>query len=91
MITHVEVTLSSGSDSVVTTRGIDELSERGDRSNGSGRNGWEAERRGTELASPVGGWAHKEPDGGGDEPVRLTASDYYIDCERCRRSAILSA
>ena len=29
MITHVEVTLSSGSDSVVTTRGIDELGERG--------------------------------------------------------------
>ncbi len=29
MITHVEVTPSSGSDSVVTTRVIDELSERG--------------------------------------------------------------
>ena len=87
MITHVEVTPSSGSDSVVTTRVIDELSERGigpsepwvDTSNGSGRNGWEAERRGTELVSPVGGWAHKEPGGGGDEPVRLTTSDSYID------------
>ena len=62
MITHVEVTPSSGSDSVVTTRVIDELSERGigpselwaDTSYGSGRNGWEAERRGTELVSPVG-------------------------------------
>ena len=32
---------------------------------------WEAERRGTELVSPVGGRSHKEPDGGGDEPVRL--------------------
>ena len=61
MITHVEVTPSSGSDSVVTTRVIDELSERGigpselwaDTSYGSGRNGWEAERRGTELVSPV--------------------------------------
>ena len=81
MITHVEVTPSSGSDSVVTTRVIDELSERGigpselwaDTSYGSGRNGWEAERRGTELVSPVGGRSHKEPDGGGDEPVRLTA------------------
>ena len=63
MITHVEVTPSSGSDSVVTTRVIDELSERGigpselwaDTSYGSGRNGWEAERKGTELVSPVGG------------------------------------
>ena len=61
MITHVEVTPSSGSDSVVTTRVIDELSERGmgpselwaDTSYGSGRNGWEAERRGAELVSPV--------------------------------------
>ena len=84
MITHVEVTPSSGSDSVVTTRVIDELSERGigpselwaDTSYGSGRNGWEAERRGTELVSPVGGRSHKEPDGGGDEPVRLTAADF---------------
>ena len=55
MITHVEVTPSSGSDAGVTTRVIDELSERGigpselwaDTSYGSGRNGWEAERRGT--------------------------------------------
>ena len=87
MITHVEVTPSSGSDSVVTARVIDELSERGigpselwaDTSYGTGRNGWEAERRGTELVSPVGGRSHKEPDGGGDEPVRLPASDFYID------------
>ena len=87
MITHVEVTPSSGSDSVVTTRVIDELSERGigpselwaDTSYGSGRNGWEAERRGTELVSPVGGRSHKESDGGGDEPVRLTAADFDID------------
>ena len=92
MITHVEVTPSSGSDSVVTTRMIDELSERGigpselwaDTSYGSGRNGWEAERRGTELVSPVGGRSHKEPHGGGDEPVRLTASDFYIDAMATR-------
>ena len=98
MITHVEVTPSSGSDSVVTTRVIDELSERGigpselwaDTSYGSGRNGWEAERRGTELVSPVGGRSHKEPDGGGDEPVRLTASDFYIDAV-ATRSAVCPA
>ena len=98
MITHVEVTPSSGSDSVVTTRVIDELSERGigpselwaDTSYGSGRNGWEAERRGTELVSPVGGRSHKEPDGGGDEPVRLTASDFYIDA-MATRSAVCPA
>ena len=86
MITHVGVTPSSGSDAGVTRRVIDELSERGvgpselwcDTSYGSGRNGWEVERRGTELVSPVGGRSHKEPDGG-DEPVRLTASDFYID------------
>ena len=35
MITHVEVTPSSGSDSVVTTRVIDELSRTGDRSFGA--------------------------------------------------------
>ena len=98
MITHVEVTPSSGSDSVVTRRVIDELSERGigpselwcDTSYGSGRNGWEAERRGTELVSPVGGRSHKEPDGGGDEPVRLTASDFYIDV-MATRSAVCPA
>ena len=98
MITHVEVTPSSGSDSVVTTRVIDELSERGigpselwaDTSYGSGRNGWEAERRGTELVSPVGGRSHKEPDGGGDEPVRLTAADFDIDV-MATRSAVCPA
>ena len=98
MITHVEVTPSSGSDSVVTTRVIDELSERGigpselwaDTSYGSGRNGWEAERRGTELVGPVGGRSHKEPDGGGVELVRLTASDFYIDA-MATRSAVCPA
>ena len=92
MITHVEVTPSSGSDSVVTTRVTGELSERGigsselwaDTSYGSGRNGWEAERRGTELVSPVSGRSQKEPGGGGDEPVRLTASGFYIDVTATR-------
>ena len=98
MITHVEVTPSSGSDSVVTTRVIGELSERGigpselwaDTSYGSGRNGWEAALRGTELVSPVGGRSHKEPGGGGDEPVRLTASGFYIDVT-ARRAAVCPA
>ena len=97
MITHVGVTPSSGSDSVVTVGVIDELSERGigpselwaDTSYGSGRNGWEVERRGTELVSPVGGRSHKEPDGG-DEPVRLTASDFYTDV-MATRSAVCPA
>ena len=61
VITHVEVTPSSGSDAGVTVGVIDELSERGigpselwaDTSYDSGRNGWEAERRGTELVSPA--------------------------------------
>ena len=63
VITHVEVTPSSGSDAGVTVGVIDTLRERGigpselwcDTSYGSGHNGWEAERRGTELVSPVGG------------------------------------
>ena len=97
MITHVEVTPSSGSDSVVTTRVIDELSERGigpselwaDTSYGSGRNGWEAELRGTELVSPVGGRAPGEADED-DGLVRLTASDFYIDV-MATRSAVCPA
>ena len=63
---------------------------RADTSYGSGRNGWEAERRGTELVSPVGGRSHKEPDGGGDEPVRLTAADFDIDV-MATRSAVCPA
>ena len=63
VITHVEVTPSSGGDPGVTVGVIDTLRERGigppelwcDTSYGSGHNGWEAERRGTELVSPVGG------------------------------------
>ena len=83
MITHVEVTPSSGSDAGVTVGVIDTLRERGigpsalwcDTSYGSGHNGWEAERRGTELVSPVGGRVSAEVDRG-DGPVRLTAADF---------------
>ena len=86
MITHVEVTPSSGGDAGVTVGVIDRLRERGigpselwcDTSYGSGHNGWEAERRGTELVSPVGGRAPAEADRG-DRPVKLTAADFDID------------
>ena len=40
--------------------------------------------------SPVGGRSHKEPDGGGDEPVRLTAADFDIDV-MATRSAVCPA
>ena len=86
IITHVEVTPSSGSDAEVTVPVVDALGERdirpkelwSDTSYGSGRNGWEAGRRGTELVSPVGGAAPKEAETS-EEPVRLTAADFQID------------
>ena len=97
VITHVEVTPSSGSDAGVTVGVIDALRERGigpselwcDTSYGSGRNGWEAELRGTELVSPVGGRAPGEADEG-DGPVRLTAADFAIDVP-ARRAAVCPA
>jgi hypothetical protein len=86
IITHVEVTPSSRSDAEVTVPVVDALGERdirpkelwSDTSYGSGRNGWEAERRGTELVSPVGGAASKEAETS-EEPVRLTGADFAID------------
>ena len=97
MITHVEVTPSSGGDAGVTVGVIDRLRERGigpselwcDTSYGSGHNGWEAERRGTELVSPVGGRAPAEADRG-DRPVKLTAADFDIDVT-ARRAAVCPA
>ena len=97
MITHVEVTPSSGSDAGVTVGVIDALRERGigpselwcDTSYGSGHNGWEAERRGTELVSPVGGRAPGEADEN-DGLVRLTAADFDIDVT-ARRAAVCPA
>ena len=56
---------------------------------GSGHNGWEAERRGTELVSPVGGRAPAEADRG-DRPVKLTAADFDIDVT-ARRAAVCPA
>ena len=100
MITHVEVTPSSGSDAGVTVGVIDELRERGigpselwcDTSYGSGHNGWEAELRGTELVSPVGGRAPGEADEAdeGDGTLRLTAADFDIDVT-ARRAAVCPA
>ena len=97
MITHVEVTPSCGGDAGVTVGVIDRLRERGigpselwcDTSYGSGHNGWEAERRGTELVSPVGGRAPAEADRG-DGPVRLTAADFDI-AVTARRAAVCPA
>ena len=65
---------------------IDALGERdirpkelwSDTSYGSGWNAVEAERRGTELVSPVGGAAPKETEVG-EESDRLTAAEYQID------------
>ena len=76
---------------------IDTLSERGiapsalwcDTSYGSGHNGWEAERRGTELVNPVGGRAPAEADED-DGLVRLTAADFDIDVT-ARRAAVCPA
>ena len=90
----MEVTPSSGSDAGVTVGVIDELRERGigpselwcDTSYGSGHNGWEAERRGTELVSPVGGRAQGAADRG-DRTLRLTAADFDIDVT-ARRAAV---
>ena len=97
MITHVEVTPSSDGDAGVTVGVIDTLRERGtgpselwcDTSYGSGHNGWEAERRGTELVSPVGGRAPGEADEN-DGLVRLTAADFDIDVT-ARRAAVCPA
>lgn len=88
LITHVEVTPSSGSDAAVPVPLIDELKERkigpvelfSDTTYGSGRNGFEAERRGTELVSPVGGPAPKET----EARARLTAADFAIDVTSAR-------
>jgi hypothetical protein len=94
VITHVEVSPSSGSDADVTVPVIDSLGERdirpkelwSDTSYGSGWNAVEAERRGTELVSPVGGALPKEAEVSKEEPVRLTAADFQIDVTANRRT-----
>ena len=91
LLTHVEVTPSSGSDADVTVPVIESLSDReiapeelySDTTYGSGRNAFEAERRGTELVSPVGGAVPKGAETS-EEPVRLTAADFQIDVTAIR-------
>jgi hypothetical protein len=88
IITHVEVTPSSGSDAAVPVPLVEELAQRGiqpeeltaDTTFGSGRNAFELACLGTELVSPVPGTAPEpipEPEGGGEPP--LTAADFRID------------
>jgi len=88
IITLAEVTPSSGSDTDVTVPAIDSLAERNARPDelfadtlyGSGRNAVEAERRGTELVSPVAGPTPGEShEGEREEPPRLTPVDFQID------------
>ena len=88
LITHVEVTPSSGSDIDVSVPVVDGLAERkvrpdelfADTAYGSSRNAFEASRRGTELVSPVAGSAPgNSHEGEGDGPPPLTAADFQID------------
>ena len=83
-----EVTPSSGSDTDVTVPLVDGLAERkvrpdelfADTAYGSGRNAFEASRRGTELVSPVAGSAPgNSHEGEGDGPPPLTGADFQID------------
>lgn len=68
IITYVEVTPSSGSDTFATIPVVDALTERNvepkeifaDTAYGSGRNAFEAECRGTEVVSPVAGQVPRE-------------------------------
>ena len=88
IITHVEVTPSSGSDVEVPVPLIDALAERdvqpnelfADTTYGSGRNAIEAELWGTELVSPVAGsGTNKTEEAENDTHRDLTAADFQID------------
>ena len=90
IITLADVTPSSGSDTDVTVPAIDSLAERNarpdelfaDTSYGSGRNAFEAERRGTELVSPVAGPPPRPTPGESAEVEReepLTPRDFQVD------------
>jgi hypothetical protein len=86
IIIHVEVTPASGSDAAVPVPLIEELAQRklrpaqlfADTTFGSGRNAFQAARRGTELVSPVGGPVPREAQAG-EGRDRLTAADFAID------------
>lgn len=88
ILTHVETTPSSGSDATMTVSVIDVLAEReiqpgelfADTTFGSGRNAIEAERRGTEVVSPVAGpGAGRTEEASQGADTRLTAADFQID------------
>ena len=84
LITHVEVTPSSGSDTDVSVPVVDGLAERKVRPDelfaDTAYNAFEASRRGTELVSPVAGSAPgNSHEGEGDGPPPLTAADFQID------------
>ena len=93
LITHVEVTPSSGSDTDVSVPVVDGLAERKvrpdelfvDTAYGSGRNAFEASRRGTELVSPVAGSAHPsiEEHELEDAPERVEVHFARTTCEPC--------
>ena len=96
LITHVEVTPSSGSDTDVSVPVVDGLAERkvrldelfADTAYGSGRNAFEASRRGTELVSPVAGSAPgNSHEGKGDGPPPLTAAHRRGLSDRRHRGA----
>jgi hypothetical protein len=87
ILTHVEVTPSSGSDAAVPLPLLEALDKRGlapeeltaDTSYGSGHNAFEAARRGTELVSPVAGAAPAAAPDPAEAPPRFTAADFQID------------
>ena len=96
LITHVEVTPSSGSDTDVSVPVVDGLAERKvrpdelfvDTAYGSGRNAFEASRRGTELVSPVAGSAPGNSHEGEGEEYELedANSDHRRSPPRTSRS-----
>jgi len=88
IITHVEVTPSSGSDAEVPVPLIEALAGRdiepdelfADTTYGSGRNAIEAELWGTELVSPVAGHGPDMTEEAENDATRdLTAADFQID------------
>jgi hypothetical protein len=88
LITRVEVTPSSGSDTDVAVPVADTLEQRqirpeelfADTTYGSGRNAFDTERRGTELVSPIAGAAPRPRDTTEQEGAPpFTAADFQID------------
>lgn len=86
MITHVEVTDACGSDAQATLPVLQALTDRGrqpeelvaDTLYGSGDNAVAAERRGTELVSPVAG-SKVDIEDASSESRQLTQADFKVD------------